>query len=239
MQQRMRLFRNRRLLLVPGPVPVTVGPGGVAPGLALAGLFIEVSVRLGLPVAPAAVVGLVGGTASLVVHELGHAFAARTVTGVRPVGVSLIWLGAATRLEGAYLRGLDQAKVAVAGPAMSFALALALAPFLFVPAPFGLRGALVMLAALNAGIGAVNLLPANPLDGYRALVGLLWFVRGSEQAARRLIRRLAFTWAPFEVIGSGFLLVQRPFLGSLAVTMALGLVGQRVFVARARSEARA
>jgi Zn-dependent protease len=233
----MRLFRNRSL--VPGPVPVTVGPGGLVPGIALAGLFVEVSLRLGLPVAPAAAVGLVGGTASLVLHELGHAFALRTVTGVRPVGVSLIWLGAATRLEGAYTRGLDQAKVAVAGPAVSFVLAIALSPFLFVPVPFGFRTALVMLAALNAGIGAVSLLPANPLDGYKALVGLLWFARGSEQAARRLIRRLAFTWAPFEVIGSGFLLVQRPFLGSLAVATALGLVGQRIFVARARSEARA
>lgn len=235
----MRLFRNRRLVLVPGPVPVTVGPGGLAPGLALAGLFAEVSIRLGLPVAPAAVVGLIGGTASLVVHELGHAFAARTVTGVRPVGVSLIWLGAATRLEGTYERGLDQAKVAMAGPAASFVVAAAFSPFLFLPAPLGLRSALVMLAALNVGIGAVNLLPANPLDGYKALVGLLWSARGSEQAARRLIRRLAFTWAPFEVVGSGFLLVDRPVLGSLAVTMALSLVGQRLFVARAKSEARA
>jgi Zn-dependent protease len=238
MQGRMRLFR-KRFVLVPGPVPVTVGPGGLAPGLALAGLFVEVSVRLGLPVAAAAVVGLVGGTASLVLHELGHAFAARRVTGVRPVGVSLIWLGAATRLEGAYERGLDQVKVAMAGPAISFALAVALSPFLFVPLPLGLRGALVMLAALNVGIGAVNLLPANPLDGYKALVGLVWCARGSEAAARRLIRRVAFTWAPFEVLGSGFLLVDRPVLGSLAVTMAVGLVGQRVFVARARSEARA
>jgi Zn-dependent protease len=239
MQKRMRFFRNRRLVLVPGPVPVTVGPGGLAPGLALAGLFAEVSVRLGLPVAPAVVTGLLGGTASLVLHELGHAFAARTVTGVRPVGVSLIWLGAATRLEGRYERGLDQAKVAMAGPAVSFAIGVALSPFLFVPVPLGVRGALVMLAALNVGIGAVNLLPANPLDGYKALVGLLWFARGSEQAARRLIRRLAFTWAPVEVLGSGFLLVDRPVLGSLAVTMAVGLIGQRVFVARAKSEAHA
>src|SRR5712691_852423 len=148
----MSRLRSPELVLLQHPVPVTLGQGGLAPVLVLAALFALVSARAGLPIATAAVIGAIGGTASLVAHELGHVRAARKLGGPRPVGVSLIWFGAATRLDGAYASGRDQAKVAIAGPRVSFGVALSMIPLFFLPIPVGLKDILVTLAALNVAI---------------------------------------------------------------------------------------
>src|SRR6187200_1572184 len=95
---------------------VTIGRGGFAPIALLAALFGLYGIRTGIPVTLAACLGALGGTASLLVHELGHVQAARRLPGIRTASVSLIWFGAATRLEGTYATGRDQAKVAIAGP---------------------------------------------------------------------------------------------------------------------------
>ena len=217
------------------PVPVRLGPGGLAPAVMLGGLFAEIGARAHFSVALAAIVGATGGTVSLVLHELGHARAASRLKGIRPVAVSLMWLGAGTKLEGAYLRGRDQVRVALAGPATSFAIAFAIVPVLFIPMAPGLRDQLLTLIALNVGLAIVSLIPANPLDGYKVLVGLLWSALGSEAAARRLIRRTTRSWLVIEVAGCAFLIVERPVLGSLAALMAMALVAQRMLVRRVRA----
>ena len=96
----MSRLRNPDLVLWRSPVPVTIGDGGIAPLLVFAALFAGCAARTGAPVATATVIGAIGGTASLVVHELGHVRAAQKVGSLRPIGVSLIWLGAVTRLDG-------------------------------------------------------------------------------------------------------------------------------------------
>src|SRR5207249_3855033 len=83
-------------------VPVTIGPGGLAPILLLAGIFAAFGARTGLPIVKMALLGGIGGTASLLVHELGHVSVARRLKGIRTASVSLIWMGAASRFEGKY-----------------------------------------------------------------------------------------------------------------------------------------
>lgn len=217
------------------PVPVRLGPGGLAPALMLGGLFAEIGARAGFSVWLAAIVGATGGTLSLLLHELGHARAASRLQGIRPVAVSLVWLGAATRLEGAYQRGRDQVRVALAGPLMSIAIAFAIVPVLFIPMAPGLRDQLLTLIALNVGLAIVSLIPASPLDGYKVLVGLLWSALGTEARARLLIRRTTRGWLYVEVAGCAFLLVERPLLGMLAALMGMALVAQRVLVRRVRA----
>src|SRR6266851_2858224 len=228
----MSRLRNPGLVLLQHPIPVTIGPGGLAPVFALGGLFAMIGLQGGLPVATATVIGAIGGTASLIVHELGHVRAARKLTGLRPTGVALIWLGAATRLEGAYLSGRDQAKVAIAGPRASFGVAIALIPVLFLPIPVGLKNIVLTLAALNVAIGVLSLIPANPLDGYKLIVGLLWSVLGSEIAARRLIRRLALAWVTVEIVGTAVLLVEKPLLGTTVAAIGASLFGQKRYARR-------
>ena len=217
------------------PVPVQLGPGGLAPALMLGGLFAEIGARAGFSVWLAAIVGATGGTLSLLLHELGHARAASRLNGIKPVAVSLVWLGAATKLEGAYQRGRDQVRVALAGPLWSIAIAFAIVPVLFVPMAPGLRDQLLTLIALNLGLAIVSLIPASPLDGYKLLVGLLWAALGTEAKARRLISRTTRSWLFVECAGCAFLIVERPVLGMLAAVMGMALVAQKKLVRRVRA----
>jgi Zn-dependent protease len=225
---------NPRIVLLNRPVPITVGRGGLAPMLVFAGLFAAVGASAGLPIPAAAAFGAVAGTASLIAHELGHVRAARRLDGPRPVAISLIWLGAATRLEGSYASGGDQARVAAAGPRASFAVAVALVPMLFAPIPVELKELVFILLGLNVAIGAMSLIPAKPLDGYKLVVGLLWSALGSQTAARRLVRRVGLTWAAVEAAGTCVLLVEKPLLGALVVALAASLFGQKLLARRAR-----
>jgi Zn-dependent protease len=231
----MSSLPNPGIMLLKRPVPVTIGEGGLTPILALGTLFAWVSTVVGLPIATATVIGAVGGTASLIAHELGHVHAARKLAGLRPTGVSLIWLGAATRIEGAYASGRDQARVAIAGPRISCAIALSLVPPMFLPIPVGLKGILLTVALLNVAIGVLSLVPANPLDGYKLIVGLLWSLLGSEERARRFIRRVAMSWVAVEVVGTSVLFVERPLVGTIVVVLAASLFGQKVFARRRRA----
>lgn len=217
------------------PVPVQLGRGGLAPALMLGGLFAEIGARAGFSIWLAALVGATGGTLSLVLHEVGHARAANRLDGIRPVAVSLMWLGAGTKLEGAYQRGRDQVRVALAGPLMSFAIAFAIVPFLFIPMAPGLRDQLMTLIGLNVALALVSLIPASPLDGYKVLVGLLWSALGTEARARRLISRTTRSWLFVEIAGCLFLIVERPLLGMLAAVMGTALVAQKMLVRRVRA----
>src|SRR5882724_5063093 len=131
------------IVLFRQPVPVTIGRGGPFLILLFGALFAAFAAEVGLSIPAAAAVGAIGGTASIIVHELGHIRAAGKLTGIQPVGISLIWLGATTRLEGAYASGRDQARVAIAGPRASLGLALLISPFLFLPIPSPARGLLL------------------------------------------------------------------------------------------------
>jgi Zn-dependent protease len=141
--------------------------------------------------AAAALLGGVGGIVSLIVHELGHVSVAKRLSGVRPEKVSVMCLGAAAHLEGSYRNGREQARMALGGPEASFAFALALSLPVFFPAPAGLEVAALALALLNVAIGVLSLLPVHPLDGHKVVVGLVWWAVGSEERARRIIKRIA------------------------------------------------
>jgi Zn-dependent protease len=220
------------MTLLRRPLPVTIGNGGLVPGLLFGALFAAFAAQAGGPVAAAACVGALGGTAALVVHELGHVLAARRSDGLRPAGVELIWLGAVTRIEGAYVSGRDQARVALAGPAASLGFALALLPALALPVSLATKELAVALAALNVGLAVVSLLPAYPLDGYKLGIGLLWWLLGSEAAARRLVRRAARPWLALELAGALVVLVEQRALGVTALALGAGLYAQKLYARR-------
>jgi Zn-dependent protease len=212
------------------PFPVSIGLGALGPVLLLAALFGAFGAKVGVPIATAALLGGIGGTASLLVHELGHVRAARRSTGIRSAAVSLIWLGAATRFEGKYSSGRDQARVAIAGPRASFVLALSLVAACFLPMPLQVKEAVLLLALFNVAIGVLNLVPAYPLDGHKLAVGLLWSATGSERKARRVLRRIGFGCLALELPSAAVLITARPPLGLAAVVMAVSLFAQKRFV---------
>jgi Zn-dependent protease len=110
--------------------------------------------------------------ASVVAHEVAHALVARGY-GIETRDIVLTPIGGIARLEGMPESGRAEAVIALAGPAMSLALAgLAWSASLFVPGGFG-ASLLASLAWTNGMLGVFNLIPAFPMDGGRVLRGAL------------------------------------------------------------------
>ena len=216
------------------PIPIRIGRGALGPAVMLAGMFALFGLSVGLPVANCMLLGAVGGPVSLLFHEIGHARAAQRLAGIRSASISLIWLGAATRLDGSYRSGREQMRVAIAGPRASFLLALALTAFTVLPISFEARETLLLLAVFNVALGVLNLVPAYPLDGHKLVVGLLWSATGSEPLARRIVRRVGIAWLAVELVATSAIFVTKPEIGLLVATAAGILYGQNRLVRRAR-----
>lgn len=122
---------------------------------------------------------------SILVHELGHAFAMRAMG--RAPRIELWAMGGLTHWgEGARVSGYKRALVSLAGPFAGFVLAVpVMLADVFVSPPEGSLGAIAIRLALwvNVGWGALNLLPIVPLDGGHVLEVVLERVAGARGAS--------------------------------------------------------
>ncbi len=135
--------------------------------------------------------------ASVVAHELAHALVARRF-GVRTNAITLFLFGGVATLEEEPASPKADALVAVAGPAMSAALAVVAFVVLFgldralpdgnLRDALGLLGTYVVLA--NAVLAAFNIIPAYPMDGGRVLRALLWRRSRDRDAATNAASRV-------------------------------------------------
>lgn len=128
---------------------------------------------------------------TIVLHELGHALAARHY-GIGTADITLLPIGGVARLLDNPGSPREELVIALAGPAVNVVLAgliftvLQLAPGL---AGFGIIGALVVRwLHINVALLLFNLIPAFPMDGGRVLRSLLalrmGFADGTRIAAR-------------------------------------------------------
>ncbi len=123
---------------------------------------------------------------SLLAHELSHALVALR-SGIQVPAITLFLFGGVSHMSEEPRRPATELRVAIAGPLMSFALALV---FWVVKLALGDAPALVVavaryLAWVNAALGVFNLLPGFPLDGGRILRALVWRRTGSLDRATR------------------------------------------------------
>jgi len=139
---------------------------------------------------------------SVLLHELGHAAVAKRF-GISVPRITLFAFGGVSQIAAEPTNAATEFWIAIAGPAVSFALAAIsweLRPvFANVPPLLALTK---YLALLNLGLGAFNLIPAFPLDGGRVFRAIIWKITGNFQRATAIA---ALTGRFF-----GFLLV---FLG--------------------------
>jgi Zn-dependent protease len=224
-------------MLAQRPVPIVISRGALVP----VGIFALIFVRFSGLTGPGSLVavalmGGIGGVVSLIVHELGHVTVARKLKGVKPEKVAVMSLGAAAHFDGVYRNGREQVRMALGGPEASFAFALALGAPVFLPAPVWLRVGLLGLALLNAGIGALSLLPFHPLDGHKLIIGLVWWAVGSEERARRIIKRVGVSLIGVDLSVAIFLLAERPLIGVTVMALATVALAQKQLV-RARTRA--
>ncbi|HEU5062210.1 MAG TPA: site-2 protease family protein [Solirubrobacterales bacterium] len=123
--------------------------------------------------------------ASILLHELGHAVVARR-QGVEIEEIDLWLLGGVARMSGYPERATDELRFALAGPAVTFIIALLFGAILLaLPAatPDWLQAVVAYQAIVNAIILVFNLIPAFPLDGGRVTRALLWWRRGDISSA--------------------------------------------------------
>jgi Zn-dependent protease len=129
--------------------------------------------------------------ATVVLHELGHAMAARRY-GIRTQDIILLPIGGVARLLGNPGSAMEELVIALAGPVVNLVLAelifaaLQLAPEL---ASVGVLGDLLATwLRINLGLLLFNLIPAFPMDGGPVLRALLGMRIGFNQATRIAVR---------------------------------------------------
>jgi Zn-dependent protease len=185
----------------------------------------------------------------VVLHEFGHALAARAF-GIRTRDVTLYPIGGVARLERMSERPVEEVLIALAGPAVNFVLVVLLVPVVLAAGVSGLLGgdmaaptlelgflplAARFAATLLAGnfiLMAFNLLPAFPMDGGRVLRALLAMALGRLRATE-VAARVSLCLAV--LIGLSSFFFPNPMLVVLAVFVAV--LGQLELIAERNREA--
>lgn len=142
--------------------------------------------------------------ASIVVHELGHALAARR-NGIEVAGITISPLGGFSLLSRESRSPREELEVAGAGPLATLAIVVAsllvdlalVGPHRFADAALLRSGADVtpvtltisFLVTMNLIVLVFNLIPAYPLDGGRILRALVWRVSGERNTGTRVAAR--------------------------------------------------
>lgn len=114
--------------------------------------------------------------ASIFLHELAHAVAAR-MEGVQVVEIVLHPFGGLTRLRHEPETPRAEFRIAIAGPAASFLLALLFLGIMEITNLLGtniIAPLFFLLCLLNFLLAVFNLFPGYPLDGGRLLRAYLW-----------------------------------------------------------------
>jgi Zn-dependent protease len=146
----------------------------------------------------------------VLLHELGHALMARRF-GIETRDITLYPIGGVARLERMPRAPGAELLIALAGPAVNFAIAAALLPLLFLGGS-ELSSATMLglflecLMSINLFLGLFNLVPAFPMDGGRVLRAMLsnWLGRlRATVIAARIGRALAVCFGVSAVFVTG------------------------------------
>ena len=164
--------------------------------------------------------------ACLVLHELGHALRARR-DGVPIDGITLWLFGGVARFGGPFPTPGAELRIAVAGPAVSLALGIALVLLAQLPLPVALGSTLAWLGFINLVLLAFNLLPALPLDGGRVVRAMVWRLGGDFVGATRIAAGLGALIGGM-LVALGIVLLAT---GELFAGMWLALIGWFVLLA--------
>lgn len=135
------------------------------------------------------IISTLGLFLSVLLHELGHAVAARRC-GLEMRGITLFIFGGVAEMIHEPNSPKVEFIVAIAGPLVTLAIIIVTGAFLLagpalaMPAPVG--AVVSYLAVINTILLVFNMVPAFPLDGGRVLRALLWHAKGNLRWATRI-----------------------------------------------------
>ncbi len=149
----------------------------------------------------------------VLLHEFGHALMARRF-GIATHDITLYPIGGVARLARMPKAAGAELLIALAGPAVNFAIVAALLPIIFLgqsgaPSESVLALFLTEVLLVNLGLGLFNLIPAFPMDGGRVLRAFLstWLGRvNATRVAARIGRVLAIFFGIAAVLWTGNLI---------------------------------
>lgn len=137
--------------------------------------------------------GLVAGLllfGSVLLHELGHSFAARQ-QGIGVNSITLFLFGGLASLEDEAETPAGAFWIAIAGPLVSLILFAALSLVLTSSWITGPMATIVgLLAYINLTLALFNLIPGLPLDGGNVLKAIVWKVTGNQYRGVRWASRM-------------------------------------------------
>jgi Zn-dependent protease len=152
-----------------------------------------------------AVLSAIGFFGSILLHELGHAVAARR-NGIGISSIQLWIFGGMARMDREAESPSTELKVALAGPLVTLAIVVVLTvggiavagatefrQAAVLESSSGASGVLAMvawLATINLLVLVFNLLPAFPMDGGRVARGIAWWRTGDRNSATRFAANL-------------------------------------------------
>lgn len=179
-----------------------------------------------------------GFMASATAHDLAHAVISRR-RGLAVDAIAVSFFGGSSPLETGAGNPADEVAIAVAGPLTSLTIgSLMVAAGLGLMLPGGplLEATglcIASLGGLNLFLGAVNFLPAYPLDGGRLFRALIWRRTGDERRGTRFVGRagnvigllligagLALTF--YDDVGNGLMVVLAGWFLRLTARGAMG-----------------
>jgi Zn-dependent protease len=185
--------------------------------------------------------------ASILLHELGHAFVARR-HGIGVSSITLWMFGGFARLEKDSDSPGTEFKIAIAGPLVTAGIVvICFGAFVLLADSAQLRHAALTQSSTNASAAAVlvgwlgsinlfvllfNLVPAFPLDGGRVARAIAWWRTGSRNSGTRFAATLGEWFGLFLIaVGLGYFTAAR---GDLLSGIWLAFVG---FILRGAAKA--
>jgi Zn-dependent protease len=189
--------------------------------------------------------------ASILLHELGHAFVAIR----RGIGISdiTLWMfGGVARMTRDSDSPGTEFKVAIAGPLVTLAIAIVCFGVGIAAAgsdefwkamrvergadTSGILAVVAWLVSINALVLAFNLIPAFPLDGGRIARAIAWRITGDRNRATRGAARLGQAFS-YVFIGVGILLfIEGDVVGGIWLALIGFILGQSARGAVAQTE---
>jgi Zn-dependent protease len=184
-----------------------------------------------------AVAGALGYFASLILHELGHALAARRL-GIPIAGIDLWFFGGLSHMRREPNTAGEEFKIAAAGPLVTlvlFGLCLGVGTLLASSGRFTHVAALTSndivtspglalvgwLGFINAALFLFNIVPAFPLDGGRVARSAIWRATGDRNRATHATGRSGQIFAlALGLFGAWSLTSSDPFIGLMTLMLA-------------------